>query len=235
MNHELFYCPIRGCTHSNGGTARPFPSRTVLLRHLNSTSHSSTHHLVNHSDCATSGIYTCCAPSCPTSPKIFFSSHQALNDHCQQLFHKHHHQTILHPHTTPPQHLPTQSVRDSSTRSLHQTPQIIGNTASTSSTQCTTMNRQNSAQHGAISSAHETKQHSPTSKHPSYVQLLKPTPHVTPSTAQHPYGGYYFISICSSSHPPLKNSATTFQLDLPSAIVLMQHTVVILLSSSTQP
>jgi hypothetical protein len=74
MNPNIFFCPIRGCIHSKKGTARPFHSRTVLLRHLNSTSHASIHSLRNHSNCAVSGIYSCCAPSCPASPKTFFFS-----------------------------------------------------------------------------------------------------------------------------------------------------------------
>ena len=117
MNSKSFYCPIRGCVHSNRGTARPFPSRTVLLRHLNYTSHASTHSLVNHSDCAASGIYTCCAPSCPASPKIFFSSLRALNNH-------YHH---THPPPRPPspqnirspQHITQPSPFSISTRLLH--------------------------------------------------------------------------------------------------------------------
>ena len=84
MNPDIFLCPIRGCDHSKQGTARPFHSRTVLLRHLNSALHASTHSLVNHSDCATAGIYNCCFHSCPASPKTFFSSLRALNDHCHQ-------------------------------------------------------------------------------------------------------------------------------------------------------
>ena len=116
MNHELFYCPIRGCHHSNGGTARPFLSRTVLLHHLNSTSHASTHHLVNHSDCAISCIYTCCPPSCPTSPKIFFSSHRALNDHRHQV-----HPTPLTPPSinTPPSTDTTPATTSICTKLLH--------------------------------------------------------------------------------------------------------------------
>ena len=79
--------------------ARPFPSKTVLLRHLNSSTHASTHHLVNHNDCTVSGIYTCCTHSCPTSPKVFFSSHRALDDHRRQI-----HPTLLTPSSvnTPP-------------------------------------------------------------------------------------------------------------------------------------
>jgi hypothetical protein len=84
MNPKTFFCPICGCIHSKKGTARPFNSCTILLHHLNSTSHASTHSLVNHSNCAVSSIYSCCAPSCPASPKTFFSSLRALNDHCQQ-------------------------------------------------------------------------------------------------------------------------------------------------------
>jgi hypothetical protein len=84
MNSDNFFCPICGCLHSNRGNAHPFPSQTVLLCHLNSTSHASTHCLVNHSGCAASGIYSCCAPSCPASPQTFFSSLQALNNHYNQ-------------------------------------------------------------------------------------------------------------------------------------------------------
>jgi hypothetical protein len=81
MNSDNFICPIHSCLHSNRGTTCPFPSQTVLLCHLNSTSHASTHSLVNHCNCAASGIYSCCAPSCPASPKTFFSSLQALNNY----------------------------------------------------------------------------------------------------------------------------------------------------------
>ena len=84
MNPDILFCQIRGCAHSKQGTARPFHSHTVLLCHLNSTTHASTHSLVNHSDCATAGIYTCCSPSCHTSSKTFFSSLQALSNHCHQ-------------------------------------------------------------------------------------------------------------------------------------------------------
>ncbi len=87
MNSDIFFRPICGCLHSNRGTARPFPSRTVLFCHVNSTFHASTHSLVNHSYCTASGIYSCCAPSCPASPKTFFSSLQALNDHCTNQAH----------------------------------------------------------------------------------------------------------------------------------------------------
>ncbi len=58
--------------------------RGWVFRHLNSVTHASTHSLVNHSDCATAGIYNCCFHSCPASPKTFFSSLRALNDHCHQ-------------------------------------------------------------------------------------------------------------------------------------------------------
>jgi hypothetical protein len=81
MNSE-FFCPIRGCPHSTDGDKAPFLTRTTLIRHLHTPIHSSTHHLVNHTRCANAGIYTCCTSSCPSSPKIFFSSLHALHDHC---------------------------------------------------------------------------------------------------------------------------------------------------------
>ena len=81
MNSE-FFCPIRGCPHSTDGDKAPFLTRTTLIRHLHTPIHSSTHHLVNHTRCANAGIYTCCTSSCPSSPKIFFSSLRALHDHC---------------------------------------------------------------------------------------------------------------------------------------------------------
>ena len=54
----------------------------MLIRHLHSPTHSTTHHLVNRTLCTTAGIYTCCTSNCPASPKIFFSSLRALHDHC---------------------------------------------------------------------------------------------------------------------------------------------------------
>ena len=96
MNPE-FYCPIRGCTHSIDGTHAPFLTRTTLIRHLHSPTHSTTHHLVNHTLCTTAGIYTCCTSTCPASPKIFFSSLRALHDHC----------ITIHPPPPSPHPLPT--------------------------------------------------------------------------------------------------------------------------------
>ncbi len=81
MNPD-FYCPIRGCTHSIDGKNAPFLTRTTLIRHLHLPTHSSTHHLVNHTPCATTGIYTCCNSARPSSPKLFFSSLRALHDDC---------------------------------------------------------------------------------------------------------------------------------------------------------
>ena len=96
MNSEIF-CPIRGCTHSIDGVHPPFLTRTTLIRHLHTPSHSSTHHLVDHTQCATAGIYTCCSSSCPSSPKIFFSSLRALHDH----------RITLHPPPPTPPPIPT--------------------------------------------------------------------------------------------------------------------------------
>ena len=97
MNPDL-YCPIRGCNHSIDGTHAPFLTRTTLIRHLHSPTHATTHHLVNHTLCATAGIYTCCKSNCPSSPKIFFSSLRALHDHC----------TTIHP--PPPYPPPTPNI-----------------------------------------------------------------------------------------------------------------------------
>ena len=97
MNPD-FYCPIRGCTHSIDGTHAPFLTRTTLIRHLHSPTHATTHHLANHTLCATAGIYTCCKSTCPASPKIFFSSLRALHDHC----------TTIHP--PPPSPPPTPNI-----------------------------------------------------------------------------------------------------------------------------
>ena len=118
MNPDIFFCPIRGCTHSKQGTSRPFHSRTVLLRHLNSTTHASTHSLVNHSDCATAGIYNCCSHSCPASPKTFFSSLRALNDHCHQAHPPP--QPLSPPDITHPPPTDPPSPLSLSTRLLHQ-------------------------------------------------------------------------------------------------------------------
>ena len=96
MNSE-FFCPIRGCPHSIDGDKAPFLTRTTLIRHLHTPSHSSTHHLVNHTRCANAGIYTCCTSSCPSSPKIFFSSLRALHDHC----------VAIHPPPPSPPPVPT--------------------------------------------------------------------------------------------------------------------------------
>ena len=95
MNPE-FYCPIRGCTHSIDGTHALFLTQTTLIRYLYSPTHSTTHHVVNYTLCATAGIYTCCTSACPASPKIFFSSLRALHDHC----------ITIHPppHTLPASH-----------------------------------------------------------------------------------------------------------------------------------
>ncbi len=79
--------------------------QTVLLSHLDSTSHVSTHSMVTHSNCAALGIYSCWAPSCPSSPKMFFFSLRALNYHCAQT----------HPDPRPPPPAPN---------ICHQTPTI---------------------------------------------------------------------------------------------------------------
>jgi len=97
MNSE-FFCPIRGCPHSTEGDKAPFLTRTTLIRHLHTPIHSSTHHLVNHTRCANAGIYTCCTSSCPSSPKIFFSSLRALHDHC----------VTIHPPPLSPPPVPTE-------------------------------------------------------------------------------------------------------------------------------
>jgi hypothetical protein len=101
MNTNNFFCPIHGCLHSRTGIDNPFSSQTVLLHHLNSTSHVSTHSMVNHSNSTALGIYSCCAPSCPSSPKTIFSSLHALNDHCVQAH---------------PPHAPTPSTKHIITR-----------------------------------------------------------------------------------------------------------------------
>ena len=75
-----------------------FLTQTTLIRHLHSPTHATTHHLVNHTLCATAGIYTCCKSSCPASPKIFFSSLRALHDHG----------TTIHP--PPPSPPPTPNI-----------------------------------------------------------------------------------------------------------------------------
>jgi hypothetical protein len=80
MNTNHFFYPVDGYLHFKTGIANPFPSQTALLCHLNSTSHAFTlHSMVNHSDCAGSGIYSCCTSLCPASPKTYF---QAFHDHC---------------------------------------------------------------------------------------------------------------------------------------------------------
>jgi hypothetical protein len=87
MNSECFFCPIGGCSHSPASNNSPFTTRTTLLRHLNSSTHASTHHLANHAICANAGIYTCCHCSCPVKPNIFFSSCRAYNDYCTTAHH----------------------------------------------------------------------------------------------------------------------------------------------------
>ncbi len=102
-----------------------------------------TPHLTNHSQCATASIFTCCHTSCPSSPKIFFLSHHAFNDHC----------TTTHP-LPPPlpllTHMPNQQPHSpSSPSSLTETqphPQAtIGLIDSTSSQMSMTMNPPTSA------------------------------------------------------------------------------------------
>jgi hypothetical protein len=88
MNSECFFCPTGGgCSHSPAGNNRPFTTHTTLLRHLNSSTHASTHHLANHAICANAGISTCCHCSCPAKPNIFFSSSRAYNVHCPTAHH----------------------------------------------------------------------------------------------------------------------------------------------------
>ena len=94
------------------------------------------------------------------------------------------------------------------------------------------MNPQTSAPHGATSSSLGTYLHFPTSKLPSSKPLLKPIQLVTPSTALHHSGGYYFTSTCSSSHHPQKSNATISPSATPSATELTQHIVVTLHSFS---
>jgi hypothetical protein len=152
MNSE-FFCPIRGCPHSIDGDKAPFLTRSTLIRHLHTPSHSSTHHLVNQTRCANAGIYTCCTSSCPSSPKIFFSSLRALHDHCITI-----HPPLpllqLSPPNPPPP--PLQSHLISSTLIPPHTQQTIGLMVFISSPQFTTTNPPTSEQHGATSSASTT-------------------------------------------------------------------------------
>jgi hypothetical protein len=97
MNPNTFFCPIQGCQHSITGNANPFITQSVLLRHLNSTNHKSTHHLVNHHDCSMAKIYSCCSKNCPSNPKTFFSSLCALHEHYLSS----------HPPPSPPPSTPT--------------------------------------------------------------------------------------------------------------------------------
>jgi hypothetical protein len=115
------------------------------------TTHASTHYLVNHSGCATAGIYNCCSPSCPASPTTFFSSLRALIDHCHQAHPPPRTPSspdVAHPHQSQNNPLLSLSLHDFFTGSHHQIPQTIGNMASPSLTWSTTMNLQTSAPHG---------------------------------------------------------------------------------------
>ena len=97
-NHP-FACPVIGCKHSQSSTESSFQTKNALLHHLNSTCHSTSLHLVDHSCCRTHGIYVCCTNTCPSSPKRFFSSERALAIHRAA-----HHQ--------PPQPTPLQTSQD---------------------------------------------------------------------------------------------------------------------------
>ncbi len=108
MNTNNFFFLISGCLHSRTGTTDFFPSQTVLLCHLNSTSHISTHSMANHSNCAALGIYSCCTILCLLSPKTFFSSFHALDDHCAEA----------HPPPPPPPPAPNTLPPDTNHSSL---------------------------------------------------------------------------------------------------------------------
>ena len=178
-------CILTGCPHSIDGDKAPFLTQTPLIRHLHTPSHSSTHHLVNHTRCANAGIYTCCTSSCPSSPKIFFSSLRALHDHC----------VAIHPPPLSPPPVPTEPPSTPFAISSHllhsHSPAHTANHWAhglISSPQFTTTNPPTSEQHGATSSAHATNPPSSTYKLQSYKPLSQPIPSAPPSMTPHPSG-----------------------------------------------
>ncbi len=193
MNTNNFFCPIQGCLHSRRGTANPFSSKTVLLHHLNCTSHVFTHSMVNHSSCAALGIYLCCATSCPSSPKTFFSSLCALNDHCIQA----------HPPPCPPPPAPNILSPDTnhsspysfSTQLIHIYSPLHTDShwehGLNSSTLYIITNLLTSEPHGTTSFAPGIFQHSLISKPPSSKPFLLLPIHVTPLIAQIHSGSCY--------------------------------------------
>lgn len=99
-----FHCPIIGCRHyPKGDTGKKFSDITHLIRHLKSTDHDDSRHLLDHTLCNKIKLFTCTHPSCADSNNIFFSSQRALDEHDQS-----HHPPICVPIiTNDPQHTMT--------------------------------------------------------------------------------------------------------------------------------
>jgi len=187
--------------------------------------------MVDHSDCVTSGIYSRCALSCPSSPKTFFSSLHALNDHCAHN-HPHPRPPPVTNITTPPAtNLTHNSPLSISTQLLHiySPPNANNHWVHVINFKSISTNHQTSKLHGVTSSTLRISQHFVTPKLPSSMPLLLPPLPVTPSMTLYLFGGYYcFASTCLSLHHPHVRNTTTHLFATPSVIALMQHFVVIL-------
>ena len=97
MTSNHLPCPIIGCKYANTTTSQPFHTITILIRHLQSTDHKNSLHLIDHSVCHEIKLYTCSHLSCNSHPGHFFASKRALDDHNTM-----HHPALHHYHSSTP-------------------------------------------------------------------------------------------------------------------------------------
>jgi hypothetical protein len=79
--NEPLPCPITGCKHSRNGKANPFNTITTLIRHLHSSDHKHSLHLIDNSICHEIKLFTCTHRTCTPHPGHFFNSQRALEEH----------------------------------------------------------------------------------------------------------------------------------------------------------